>query len=146
MTAIAYRDGIMAADGLDTSGGLVESLEATKIVKRHDGALCGCAGELTTCARLTAAFLANKLHEDYDFASKGSYAALIVEADGSVHRATKRGLARMSPAPFYAEGCAYQLLTGAMAAGATAEEAVEIACRWDTRCGGTVHVETLGQG
>lgn len=41
-------------------------------------------------------------------------------------------------APFYADGSGWEIALGAMAAGATAEEAVHIASRYDTKTGGSV--------
>lgn len=46
-------------------------------------------------------------------------------------------------APFHADGSGCAIAIGAMAAGADAKRAVEIACDYDTQCGGPVHVLTL---
>jgi len=47
-------------------------------------------------------------------------------------------------APFYALGSGYQVAMGAMEFGATAEEAVRAAIKWDTGSGGDVTVLRLG--
>ena len=50
------------------------------------------------------------------------------------------------PAPqadYHIEGCGEEIAAGALEAGATAEEAVGIACRLHAYCGGPVQVERL---
>lgn len=146
MTAIAYRDGVMAADSLDQTTMGVKNGYVRKIAKRDDGALIGCAGAAGDCERLIDAFLENRIDDEEPTRDKDNgYAALIIEPDGSIWRLTEIARKFRQPsAPFHTEGCAYAILVGAMAAGSTAEEAVRIAIEWDTRCGGDVHVERLG--
>lgn len=145
MTAIAYRDGCMAADSLATAGGTVGGY-SRKIAKRDDGALIGCSGGAGHAARLMQAFLDHRLEAEEPTKDKDNpYAALVVMPDGSVWRATEAApLHQQAAAPFYTEGCAYQILLGAMAFGASAEEAVRVAIDWEIHCGGEVHTERLG--
>lgn len=70
--------------------------------------------------------------------------AIVVQPDGAVliMSASYGGFLRYD-APFYALGAAQEVLIGAMAAGATAPQAVEIAIKWSRYAGGGVQVETL---
>ena len=47
--------------------------------------------------------------------------------------------------PFWADGSGGDIAKGAMAAGATAREAVEIACRFETGWGGRIQTLKLGK-
>ena len=46
----------------------------------------------------------------------------------------------------YSIGCASQFTNGAMAAGASALDAVRLACKHNTACGGPLHVYLAGKG
>lgn len=73
-----------------------------------------------------------------------TFGAIIVHADGSVLHMDAKG--RIMPgieAPFHMQGACEEMLCGAMAQGATAQEAVEIAIRWSMYAGGKVQVESL---
>jgi ATP-dependent HslUV protease subunit HslV len=68
-----------------------------------------------------------------------------IQSDGSFTEFDPSGRLTYE-APFYAIGSGREIAIGAMAAGATAEGAVRIACEWDGGTGGEVHVVRLMQG
>jgi hypothetical protein len=129
----------MAADSQENAGGIVVGRTA-KIVKRDDGAIAAAAGESSFCAEFLRLF---KEGCDEQFRpaidDDRSFAAVVITPDRQIWQITPHGRYQVD-APFYAEGSAYQILIGAMAAGASAKEAVQIACKYDTRCGGEIHV------
>jgi hypothetical protein len=133
----------MAADSQDNCGGIRVG-QVTKIARRADGALAGAAGEGGFCEKFLELFREGR---DEEFSPPASderpFSALVVTADGQLWQVGPVGRYRVS-APFLSEGSAYQLLIGAMAMGASAEEAVRIAIKYDMRCGGEIQVERLG--
>lgn len=135
MTCIAYRNGVMAADTLVCVGS-IKYCFAHKILKTRAGWLVGVAGDMTNLSTI------------FDWAQGGfkkaeleltdDVAAIIVDPEGNVwiidvHR-------RRIPVhgPYFAEGGAGHIALGAMAMGAGAEQAVEIAMRHSTVTGGEV--------
>lgn len=140
MTAIAYRDGIMAADSAERSQGTLLGY-AKKIARLSDGTLVAGAGQASACVKFVA-WISGGEDGKLDIQAE-DFAALVVKPDGRVFRYDKEGFALEINGEFHAEGCAYKLLIGAMAAGASAEEAVNIAVQYDGYCGGDVQVERL---
>lgn len=141
MTAIAYRDGIMAADSLANADGAVHGY-TIKIVRAPSGALAGVAGEAGATARFRRLFAAGEFAIDEEIDADEDFGALIVEPEGTVYR---RGLKHFFSivAPFHVLGSAEEILIGAMSMGATADEAVRIAIKYHGQCGGDVQVERL---
>ena len=146
MTAIAYRDGIMAADSLSTAGGVVQGV-SPKIIKNRSGDIAGVAGEGSLCANFLQAFIDGEeevfLKSMPPASDREGISTIIVRADGQVFHGYAGGMYPMD-ALFHADGCAHAMVIGAMAAGASAEEAVRIACEYDTRCRGPIQVLRLG--
>lgn len=141
MTAIAYRDGIMAADGAAYCNGTLLGI-CKKIARSPDGWLGAASGDSTNC------YLFEKWMDacrEFQLSTKGeSFGAILVSPDREVFLIDHHDIMRPAEtAPFYADGCASDILIGAMAAGATAEEAVAIAIQWDNKCGGPIQVERL---
>jgi len=135
VTTIAYRDGVIAADSLITQNGTRIGTVA-KIVRVPGGGLAGVAGELGGMAR----FL--------DWARSGAEGELtfstceidgfLVTAEGQVLVTTDSGGMVKIKQPFHAVGSGRDFARGALAAGATAVEAVKIAMKFDTQTGGRV--------
>lgn len=149
MTAIAYKAGIMAADTVEISANNMILGTVSKITRSPAGALGAASGLSPACYRFAEWFRLGGWEDDAPlFAERvedGKFGALIVEPCGSVWRIDPSGRRyQAGRAPFYVEGACYQILTGAMAAGASAEEAVKIALQYDRDCGGEVQVERLG--
>ena len=76
-------------------------------------------------------------------AQLNQFGAIVATAEGRVICIDWQGYPVEMDAPFYVEGSAEEILWGAMAAGASAREAVEIAIRYERGCGGEVQVERL---
>jgi hypothetical protein len=143
MTIIAYRDGIMAGDTLVSSdeGQFVGFDE--KVVKNLLGALWGAMGDNGECHRCCEWFLKAKglvdLHAPPRF-SDGQ--GLIVFPDGDVFTVYD-GYARQSIEHrhfgYTAIGAGCDFALGAMAMGATAEQAVKVAIDFSLLCGGEIH-------
>lgn len=140
MTTIAYKDGILAADTCVTDNGAICGT-ATKLARSPNGAIAGASGNLAPCAKFLSWFA-----RDFGMVEKvarieGNGAALIIDKDGTVHALDAGYPAFIINAPFHAIGSGSRIALGAMAAGASAEEAVRIACRIDN--GTREPVETL---
>ena len=148
MTAIAYKDGVMAADSMELCGKVTLST-VQKITRRSkDGALAGAAGYGPAGEAFLRAFEAG---EDAEFKrslpnDEGfGFEAIIAYADGAVWQVGQDGSRYKVNAPFYVAGSAHEILVGAMAAGASAEQAVRIAVKYHASCGGDVAVLRHGE-
>ena len=140
MTAIAYKGGVMAADTATFDGGAIPY--HIKKIWRVRGALVASAGALSVCMAFrdwysTGADVPFERHTD-------DFDGIVVQPDGAVLRMSGQyGRFIRYDAPFHAVGSGIEMLIGAMAAGATASQAVEITMRWSTYAGGGLQVETL---
>lgn len=76
-------------------------------------------------------------------AEPGYFGALIIKPDGTVLRMDSAGRFSRMKADFYADGSGHAVARGAMAAGATAERAVQIAIDLDSACGGPIQKISL---
>jgi hypothetical protein len=143
VTAIAYRDGVMAADTACYAGGTLQGF-TTKISRAPDGALAGVAGNTTICHEFLTLWREGKITPDWrpTIVGDAQFGALVAAPDGAVYEIDETGR-HPYRSPFYAEGSAHPTLIGAMAAGASAEEAVAIAIKYDAHCGGDIQVERL---
>lgn len=138
MTTIAWDGRVLVADSRVTGGNNCVCGEVTKAWKSADGyrwAHTGGAQDLDRLRRWTRE-------------GRGDNPPLTDEHDGCLVRVSPDGeLAEwwgrgwlMIRAPFQAWGSGERLAIGAMAAGASAERAVEIACRFDPQSGGEITV------
>lgn len=137
MTTIAYRDGIMAADTLITSNGMVDGYHQ-KIARNAVGDLAGASGNSAKCCAFLAWFSGGEKHEPPEWDEETGN-GLIVRCDGAVELYMQHGRSDLR-ADFYAIGSGYQIAIGAMAAGASAKEAVAAAIKIDTCSGGEITV------
>lgn len=142
MTVIAIRDGIMAVDSSVTCGGILNG-EAQKWAKVEDffgGGYVAGSGDIAICTNAVSSFAQHgAAMPDGD-----TFGFIHLRADGSV-AVCEKGHWFEFDAPFYAEGSGSVLAFGAMAAGASAEEAAKVACQYDTSCGGEIHVLKIGE-
>lgn len=125
----------MAADGLVVSSGTVFGRNATKIYRLNDGRIVGVAGR-ANCAKPFLTWLeegGDKPEIDDDFE------ALVLKSDGSCtsYDSKCRELDEELPT---ATGSGREIALGAMAAGASPEGAVQVACDLDTNTGGKITV------
>ncbi len=144
MTTIVYRDGVMAADSAINSGDVAVGT-MRKIVPVGDMGFLALAGAVGPHITETADWL-SKWPETVgapECVQKSGvcglfalYSGLVLQIDG--------GAPYEMEAPFFAEGSGRFIALGALAMGATAKQAVDIAIRYDHCSGGptqTVKVE-----
>lgn len=136
MTVIAFKDGVLAADSLITADG-VRVGYTTKI--RKIGPVLAAGAGTMSFVQAFLDWLATGAEDDPPETSGNSEGLLIYDGriltwnDGWDHFVT----------PFYAIGSGRYQALGAMAAGASAREAVEAACLSDCYSGGFVQALTV---
>lgn len=145
MTTIAFRAGIMAADSQCT-GSDIRRGEVDKLWRLDDGGVFAMAGASGLSA-VIAEWLSKgaalgdrpKLPDGLDV--HGIYAA----TDGRVAILSNDLVLQWVDAPFHALGSGNEIAMGAMAMGATAEQAVACAARFDVFTGGPVRIMVVGR-
>jgi hypothetical protein len=133
----------MAADTACYAGETLQGF-TTKIARGPDGSLAGAAGNTTLCHEFLELWREGINAGGWrpTIVGEARFSAIVVMPDGLVWEWDETGRS-LSRAPFHADGSAHPMLIGAMAAGASAEEAVEIAIRYSAHCGGEIQVERL---
>lgn len=138
MTTIAWDGKTLAADTLATSNGLRDN--KTIKIWRHGGALIGACGSQALCERFrTWAIAGMEGKSPFEGADDGNGLVVTQEA---VLCFGNNGCWKVSE-PFYTLGSGYQLALGALAMGATAKQAVEVAAKYDTSTGGEITALSL---
>jgi len=153
LTAIAYKDGVMAADELLALDGAVDYCK-TK-ARKQNGFLIGVSGKRcptdaqfdtwffqmavnkkTKVERYAALVLGNlpRMGNDKEF----SFSALVVDPNGKRYLVDESGGMEPVTTPYWAVGAGQDFCIGAMAAGASARDAVRIAIRHSSSCKGKV--------
>lgn len=135
MTVIAWDGKTLAADKLSARGGTGYTI--TKI-RRIDNLLVGASGGSDYCAQMLAWIEGGRDIAKFpaDQNTKDDFACVVAVTDGGRVLTYDR-----TPYPVHIEsmpfaiGCGRDCALGAMAAGATAAEAVEITGRFDINCG-----------
>jgi hypothetical protein len=136
MTVIAYKDGIMAADTVTWCMDLVNNDVTMKIIRTPSGELVGCAGGVGVITEFQEWAMAG-------FPScskpKGSddFVALVVSPDGKVSKYDGE-MRRYDSGVVGFIGVHAEFLCGALAAGASAEQAVRLALTHCAYAGGEV--------
>ncbi len=138
MTTIAYFAGVLAGDTLLTSGSTKLPEVARKVFRLRDGRLFGSSGNSED-----GLVVLDALREDKPTPKTKGTMALLVYPDGRLEFYEGKRWSRVCGADYIAlgQGAAYAL--GAMAHGATAEEAVRIGMKFDTHSGGKVQSVSL---
>jgi hypothetical protein len=137
VTTIAYRDGVLAADTLITSGGDVIG-QNTKIGGKN-GVLWGASGDAAWGHAFRGWMRAGMVGEPPPIPDDATGATIFLP-NGSVVALHARGFECRNGLPFWADGSGADYALGAMQHGATAEQAVRAAMAWDTRTGGEITV------
>jgi ATP-dependent protease HslVU (ClpYQ) peptidase subunit len=141
MTTLAYKDGILAFDGKITAGNMVTTLNSRKGIAT-DKYLAAAAGLSSFCG----AFL-EWVKTDFDPVKVPKtpngklcdIVGLVIDRKGTLTEYCDDLLPlKVGRVPFYARGSGREVATGAMAAGASAEEAVRIASKFDIYTGGRI--------
>lgn len=133
MTTIAYRDGVLAADTLHSSDGIVISHRSKLEVLENGGWLAtkGCSG----FGRALRQWLEGGRIGDQP---KGDGGGILVHPDGALEAFEDGFCEHLEGAPYFAFGSGQQIALGAMFAGATAEQAIAAAINHDVYTGGEV--------
>ena len=131
MTTIAYKDGIMAADSACFDSVLYQG-EVDKLWMLPPIGLIGCSGEIGAMIQFV-----DWLQDDSECNSKPNFPddcdfeSIVVDLDGEVVHYDRHLVPIRVANDFHAIGSRRMLALGAMMAGASAEEAVKIACHYD---------------
>ncbi|WP_292229340.1 hypothetical protein [Brevundimonas sp.] len=138
MTTIAYRDGVLAADTRMTLHDQIEGRQV-KVVKRGR-VLAAASGTAAMCRDFRSWVSAGCIGAPPPTPSANnpdlSYWGFIATPD-ACFLINDAGLIRLD-VPYYAMGSGGEFAAGAMAVGATAEEAVRAAMTLDCKSGGDV--------
>jgi ATP-dependent protease HslVU (ClpYQ) peptidase subunit len=133
MTTVAYKYGQISADSRVIGGNIIVA-SMTKIAKR-DRLLAGACGSAAFAQEFLAWF---KAGNGFAPPKRGEYdKGIVISPDGTIEVFEDAGRFKVKPQCF-AMGSGKELALGAMFAGATAMQAVEIACRLDPGSGGLV--------
>lgn len=130
MTTLCYRDGILAADDAVT----IDSVRrgTTRKIAKHkkSGAVAGYVGTMDSGQPWLFAFEAHGANKKKLPSLSSESRGLIITKDGDIWVQESNGMFTLE-ADFVAYGSGADFALGAMAYGATAAEAVEIASRFD---------------
>ncbi|HEY1299243.1 MAG TPA: hypothetical protein VGF07_02025 [Stellaceae bacterium] len=145
MTAIAYRDGVLAADSSCFQGAILGG-KSRKIWRLADGRLFAASGRIadTEACRQWIEDGGDPVRRPSP-CERESFAAFVI-GPGARDVVKIEWDFRPFTAPeaeFWAIGCHYEFLLGAMAAGAAAAAAVELACRYGDGAVGPIQIERL---
>jgi 20S proteasome alpha/beta subunit len=134
VTTITYRSGVMAADSRAYAGYNAALGSKTKIRRLTDGTLVGCSSTQPGLGEAVLDWYANGAQPAALPPMRGdpNFTLLVVKPDGRALFANN-GFHLSGPieAEFFAIGSGEGPAQGAMHAGCSAEQAVEIACRVD---------------
>ena len=144
MTTIAFKDDIIAFDSQITCGDTLAGYcndKVVKIVLPNKIVYVCAAGNASACTALI-----NWAYTNFDPEQKPRVESnsevlqgLIIEDTGKVFCIDIGFSPYLIKAPFLTIGCGGNIALGAMAAGASALEAVKIASKWDVNTGGKIH-------
>lgn len=146
MSTIAYRDGVLAADSQVTDRGsrVGATTKCGELPGGHRWAFVGNLQLMWTFAKWCERALASTEEAPWDtnaptWTDGNDAIGILIFPDGKVSEYEGRGWLR-TDAEFFAWGSGRNIALGAMAAGRSAAEAVEIACGIDIYTSGPVTV------
>lgn len=142
MTTVAWDGHTMAADTLLAASNVRDGA-FTKIVKRKDGALCGCAGAAAKAYGFHKWFLAGEKREHPCIGEEG-FNALVVRPDKQLMLYDQVGRFEFK-SKYTAIGTGFEIALGAMAVGGSAADAVSAAMEHDSNTGGSIQVMEPGK-
>lgn len=150
MTTIAYRDGVLAADSQFTAGG-VHRGEARKVSYYDDyvygkrvRTLIGLSGSAALCQAVMEWFKSGMPPESKPKAEEDQTLTALTVREGFNPVIWDKHLGQQTlKTEFVALGAGNEIAFGAMGAGASAEEAVKIACRYCIYSSEPVHTVSL---
>ena len=136
MTTIAYKDGILASDSLASSESHVVGYCDNKVTIVGNKAIAF-TGDLDD-KDVFIKWVINKKGKKPQF--ENGFGVFVIDIDTKELTEYKDGERVDYKSDFYTMGSGSLVAIGAMAHGATAKEAVEIACKYNLHTGGEVHV------
>lgn len=142
MTVIAYRDGVLAADTAIWQGNLLVG-HRHKIRRLKDGRLYAASGFKPDCDEFFAYLNGKQPEPPKPLDNRDYFDAIVVAPEQRWKADGKFRLYDVSGDSFVTVGAHCDFLIGAMAAGASAEEAVRLAIRHGDSAGGDVQVERV---
>lgn len=137
MTTVAFRNGVMASDRESNLHGA----EVDKVFCGEGGILYGIAGVLSKCRKVVDWLISQNTafpSDPPDVGSDEDWNVLVAYPDGSLFLYDWHLYPLQMKAPFLAIGSGSGYAMGAMAAGASAKKAVEIASQFDSYTGSVV--------
>jgi hypothetical protein len=144
MTAIVYRDGIMAADSVVwTAGERIKIATDPKIIRLANGGLLGCSGFTDEIRTFQEWMRESGVPPGEHFDKDNDFTAVRVDPDRTIWQCWTALKWVRSAHTFAAIGACSQFLYGALFAGASAEETVRLAVLHTDGAGGEVQVERL---
>ncbi len=132
MTTVAWDGRMMAADKLANYGNTPN--ECTKILKTKEGLLIGASGDLDNTLPFKQWVLDGR-DPDKKPTLYDAFSGMVIELNGSITYYTHRLVASTISMKHWVLGSGGDYALGAMAAGKSAKEAVEIAIRLDVNSG-----------
>ena len=137
MTIIAFRDGMLAADTKSSAGHITRGY-MKKIGRTKDGHLWGFVGT-ADFHEVCSEWVEKREGKAPNIMEQGENSILIlITPDHRVREWNGHGWYETDKCDFYAWGSAGSLALGAMAMGADAATACEVAIRFDNYCGGDI--------
>lgn len=140
MTVIAYKDGVLASDSGVYANDVFRG-RRPKVTKNADGSLCGGTGCTADCASFQEWCAAGRV--DAKTSAGTDFTSLLIEPDGAVKIYDRCLYGVELHGHYFALGIGCDLALGAMAHGASAEEAVQIAIDLCDSCRGPVQAVRL---
>lgn len=135
MTTLAYRAGVLAADGRMCADCIIDSDEIVKVFKGQDGTIYGIVGSAAATRMAVDALLKGR---DPPALAKDDGAVIMVRKDRTVHIYEYGGWIDLGKLRYCAWGSGGQIAKGALAMGASVVKAVEIAASLDVHTGGKI--------
>jgi hypothetical protein len=141
VTTWVYRDGILVADSMVTTS-VTSQIVGTckKVHKTKSGILCAGAGNLVDLHKFFR-WVDEGMQDDV--AKLDHLDGILVKSKDEIYQVDNELFPYVIEAPWYAGGAGDQLAIGAMAMGATAEEALKVAMKYSMGTGGKIQKVTL---
>ena len=141
MTVAVYRDGVLASDRAVSTDNDLIACYRTKI-RKTNGKLIATAGQAQNGVAFQEWFHAGEPPDkkpDLD----NDFIGLVIDANGTINIYNNKLYSYVAESSCFAIGNGHHVAMGAMEMGATAEQAVSVACQYVLGCGGGVDVLRL---
>lgn len=139
MTVLVYRDGVMCSDSQISANGT--RLGSMKKVYRNKNWVLGVAGSCSGMQEIVDWFH-NGMPVDSPRIAE-SCAAILVDPSGKVFHVEESLVPYEVDSEFHVQGIGYEIALGALAMGASAEDATKVAIKFHSGCGGKIQKEVL---